>query len=108
MSQCTSSNTNRKWTMPGHESPPRTGSGRRERGSVRHFGYGNDVVDLGGALERHLYVRADIQLADVLVELGLVHQRCRLLRCAAQNQLAPGLVQPIRQIFERAEPGGVD
>ena len=49
-----------------------------------------------------------LRLADVLVELGLLHQRRRLRQRAAQDQLPPGAVELVGEILERAQAGRVD
>ena len=63
------------WVLKRGGTPPSVGR-RRNPDSVR-------------ALQRRLDVRADVLGADVLVELGLVHQAARLWRRAAQDQFRP-------------------
>ena len=60
-----------------------------------------------GAEQRLLNVRADIRIADVLVEIGPPHQLRRLLAGAAQDQRAAGFFQAVRQIFERLQARGI-
>src|SRR5947207_14477684 len=65
-------------------------------------------IDLRGALQGLRNARADILLADVPLEIGLLHQLRGLFAGAAQKQGASRSLQRVRQVADSAEPGGVD
>src|SRR6266566_7543235 len=65
-------------------------------------------IDLRGALQGFRNARADILLADVPFEIGLLHQLRGLFAGAAQKQGASRSLQGVRQVADSAESGSID
>src|SRR5438094_245464 len=58
--------------------------------------------------QRRVQVGADVRVAHVLVELGLVHELRRLRARAAQDERVARSVERVGQVLERPEPAAVE